>query len=169
MSEIWSKMYNEGELKRIGSLQEENKTRLELYDREKIEWNNRLAPLFTAIYQNNFSTNNSKNIINAQAESFSYRQMLNEKISTYAQQLTKVKSDTRVLSQRLFLFYTTGFGMKVNLGEKKLLIEGNLSENTRTSDLLETQIEFLRDTLKTLESYQFSIKNIISLLEYLGK
>ena len=169
MSDLWSKMYNEGELLRIEALQEKNKSREDLYGKERKEWNNRLSPLFTAIYQNNFTTNNSKNIINAQAESYSYRQMLNEQISIYAQDLTKVKSDNRVLAQRKFLFYSTGFGMKVNLGEKKLLIEGNLSENSRASDLLETQIEFLRDTLKTLESYQFSIKNIISLLDYLGK
>ena len=169
MSVLWSKMYNDSELSRIEDLQEKNKSREELYNKERKWWNENLSPLFNAIFQNNFTINNSKNIINAQAESFGYRQMLNDKISKYAQELTKVKSETRVLAQKKFLFYSTGFDMKVNLGEKKLLIEGNLSENTRTSDLIETQIEFLRNTIKTLESYQFSIKNIISLLDYLGK
>lgn len=169
MNEIWAKMYNEGELKRIEVLQQKNKSREELYKAEREGWGNRLKPVYEAIFINNFTTNNSKKIINAQAEALSYRQMLNDEISIYAQELAEVKSDAKVLVQHKYLFYSVGLGKKLNSGDIKLLIEGNLSENIRGSNLLETHIEFLRDTIKTLESYQYSIKNIISLLEYLGK
>jgi hypothetical protein len=59
--------------------------------------------------------------------------------------------------------------VKTNTGEKVILIEGHISENERTIELIDSYIDFLRDTSKNLESFGFSIKNRIELMNYLGK
>ena len=69
----------------------------------------------------------------------------------------------------LFIFGETGFGIKTNLGEKGILIDGHLAENDRCIELIESYIEFLRDTVRNLESLGFSIKNMIELMNYLGR
>ena len=68
-----------------------------------------------------------------------------------------------------FIFYATGFGVKTNMGEKAILIDAHLAENDRSLELIESYIEFLRDTVKNLESFSYSIKNMIELMNYLGR
>ena len=168
-SNMFTKMYPSEELKRIEERKEENDKIEELFNRKRRDWEKRLTPVFKAIYQNNFSMNNSKKIVDAQAEVLVLRQECNEKIAKYSQRLSKGRSDNALLAQEKFVFYSVGFGMKTNLGEKRMLIEGNLRENDRYCNLIETHIEFLRSTLSTLESYQYSIKNVVYLMELLGK
>ena len=67
------------------------------------------------------------------------------------------------------MFYATGFGVKTNLGEKGILIDGHLAENDRQIEQIENYITFLRDTVKNLESLGFAIKNMIELLNYFSK
>ena len=55
------------------------------------------------------------------------------------------------------------------MGEKGILIDGHLAENERTMELIESHIQFLRDTVKNLESLGFAIKNMVELMNYLGK
>lgn len=166
---LWNKLYPEEEQKRIDDLEEQNNTYEEYFEEKRKSWNEKLDPIFKVIYQDNFSRNNSKLIVDAQADALNYRQKLNGQISFYSQKLAKAKSENSALAQQKFLLYSTNFGLKTNLGEKKLLIEGHLRENDRYCNLIETQIEFLRESLKTLESYGYAFKNIIQLMEYLGK
>jgi chromosome segregation ATPase len=166
---LWRKMYPEEEENRIKSLEEQNKKYELLFNRERKKWQDTLEPIFETIYGGNFNMNNSNKIVDAQAKVLSLRQKCNEQVSKYSQKLSKIKSENAELSQKKFLFYSTGFGLKTNLGEKKMLIDGHLRENNRTSNLIETHINFLRETLSTLESWGYSIKNVIQLIEYLGK
>jgi hypothetical protein len=48
-------------------------------------------------------------------------------------------------------------------------LTGHLAENDRCIELIESYIEFLRDTVRNLESLGFSIKNMIELMNYLGR
>ena len=166
---IWSKMYSKEEQLRIDAIALENDKYENFFEAKREKWNEELEPIFKAIYQNNFTLNNSRVIVDAQANALSLRQKIQSDISKYAQKLAKQKSLNKILAQEKFIFYSTGFGLKTNLGEKKLLIEGHLRENERQSNLIETYIDFLRETSSTLESFQYSVKNVIALIEYLGK
>lgn len=166
---IWSKMYTKEEQSRIDAIALENDKYENFFQAKREKWNKELDPIFKAIYQNNFTLNNSRVIVDAQANALSLRQKIQLDISKYAQKLAKQKSINKELAQEKFIFYSTGFGLKTNLGEKKLLIDGHLRENERQSNLIETYIDFLRETSSTLESFQYSVKNVISLIEYLGK
>ena len=55
------------------------------------------------------------------------------------------------------------------MGEKSILIDGHLREAERTVEIIESYIDFLRDTIKNLESLSYAVKNMTDLLNYLGR
>ena len=67
------------------------------------------------------------------------------------------------------MFYALGVGLKTSLGEKNTLIDAHIAENDRNIQLIENYIEFLRSTSKNLEGFSYTIKNIIELMNYLGR
>ena len=67
------------------------------------------------------------------------------------------------------MFYALGVGLKTSLGEKNTLIDAHIAENERNIQLIENYVEFLRSTSKNLEALGFTIKNIIELMNYLGR
>ena len=165
---ILDKMYDEKELERINDIRALNEKMEIFFEKKRTETNDEITPILDVLYENNFKSNNSKKIIDAQAKALKMRQDLNSSISKYSQKLAKAKSEDASIRQNKLILYTTNFGLKTNLGEKKILIEAHLAENERKCHIFEIQIEFLRSTLETLESYQYSVKNVISLMDYLG-
>ncbi|NDF16673.1 MAG: hypothetical protein EB079_01715 [Verrucomicrobia bacterium] len=93
----------------------------------------------------------------------------NKQINFFLNKRSRETTKIKRLRQDKFIFYATGFGIKTNLGEKGILIDGHLAENDRILELIESYIEFLRDTTKNLESLGYSIKNMIELMNYLGR
>jgi len=112
---------------------------------------------------------NAKKLLESQAYSLTFRQNINDEISLFLTKRSKETTKIKKLRQDKFIFYATGFGIKTNLGEKGILIDGHLSENDRAVELIESYIEFLRDTVRNLESFGYSIKNMIELMNYLGR
>jgi hypothetical protein len=82
---------------------------------------------------------------------------------------TKEEIKVKNLKHDKFLYYATGYGLKTNTGEKNILIDAHMAESERTLQIIDVHIDYLRDSVKTIESFQFSIKNIISLFDYIGK
>ena len=107
--------------------------------------------------------------MDVQSLALTYRQLINEQISFFLNKRSKEEVKIKKLKQDKFVFYATGFGLKTNLGEKGLLIDAHISENDRNIQLIENYIEFLRSSSKNLESLGYTIKNIIDLMNYLGK
>ena len=54
-----------------------------------------------------------------------------------------------------------------NNGEKALLIDAHTSELERGIQLIENHVEYLRASSKNCESYQYVLKNVIELMNYL--
>jgi len=161
-------LYPQEEQERINKMKEINE-RLEDYFKEKREkWTSSIDPLFKVL-STDFNMINVKNIIECQAHALSFRQSLNDEISLFLNKRSKELPKLKKIKQDKFVFYALGVGIKTNMGEKSLLIDAHLAENDRNIELIEAYIEFLRDSVKTLETYQYSIKNVISLMEYMGK
>ena len=95
--------------------------------------------------------------------------ILNEQINFFLNKRSKETTKIKRLRQDKFVFYATGFGIKTNLGEKGILIDGHLAENDRSLEIIESHIQFMRDTVKNLESLGFAVKNMIELMNYLGR
>ena len=161
-------VYDEVELNRIKKTSETNDKMEDFFNYKRKEWNDNVMPLFKVLSINLNNNDASKSILEAQSISLSFRQEINEQISVFLSKRSREDIKIKKIRQDKFIFYATGFGIKTNLGEKTLLIDAHLAENERGIQLIENHIQFLRDTLKNLETFGFSIKNMIELLNYLN-
>ncbi len=162
-------LYNQEEIDRIGKVKETNDKLEEFFNDKRNEWNKTVDPLFKVLTVDLSNPSNAKEILNAQSYALTFRQQINEQINFFLNKRSKETSKLKKLRQDKFVFYATGFGIKTNLGEKGILIDGHLAENDRSLELIESYIEYLRDTVRNLESLSYSIKNMIELMNYLGK
>lgn len=162
-------VYNEEEIERIKKVKETNERLEDFFESKRKEWNETITPLFKVLSLDLTNPSSGKKLLDSQASALSYRQNINDQISLFLTKRSKETTKIKKLRQDKFIFYATGFGVKTNLGEKGILIDGHLSENDRSMELIESYIEFLRDTVKNLESFGYSIKNMIELMNYLGK
>jgi len=162
-------LYNQEELDRINKTRETNDKLEEFFNDKRQEWNKNIEPLFTALNVDLSNPSNSKVILNSQSLALSYRQGINEQINYFLNRRSRETTKIKKLRQDKFVFYATGFGIKTNMGEKSLLIDAHLGENDRCIELIESYVEFLRASVKNLESLSYSIKNMIELMNYLGK
>jgi len=161
--------YNQDEIDRINKVKETNDKLEEFFNDKRSEWNKNVEPLFKIIRVDLTNPSSAKEIMEAQSLALSYRQGISEQINFFLNKRSKETTKIKKLRQDKFIFYATGFGVKTNLGEKGILIDGHLAENDRSLELIESYIEFLRDTTKNLESLSYSIKNMIELMNYLGR
>lgn len=162
-------LYNQEEVDRINKAKETNDKMEEFFNDKRAEWNKNVEPLFKVLSLDLSNPSNSKNLLEAQSIALSFRQQINEQINFFLNKRSKETTKIKKLRQEKFIFYATGFGIKTNLGEKGILIDGHIAENDRSIELIESYIEFLRETVRNLESFGFSIKNMIELMNYLGR
>jgi len=156
------------ELQRIKQLETNNDRFEELFDNARSEWTKKIDPIFNVV-KGHFSSADSDRIIESQAMALGYRQELQEEIAKWLNRIARENTSIKELKAQKFIFYSTGFPIKTNTSEKGILIEYNIRENQRTVKILEVYVEFLRECVNNLESFGYSVKNIIALLEYLGK
>jgi hypothetical protein len=163
------KVFNQEEVDRIKKVQETNEKMEDFFTEKRKIWNDLILPIFKILSIDLSNPSNAKQVLDSQANALTHRQQINEEINLFLSKRSKETTKIKKLRQDKFIFYATGFGIKTNLGEKGILIDGHLAENDRTIELIESYIEFLRDTIKNLESFGYSIKNMIELMNYLGK
>lgn len=162
-------LYNQEELDRIQKTKETNERLEELFNDKRAEWNKQVEPLFKALTTDLSNPSNSKYILDAQSTALSFRQQINENINFFLNKRSKETTKIKKLRQDKFVFYAIGFQVKTNMGEKAILIDAHIAENDRCIELIESYITLLRDTVKNLEAFGYSIKNMIELMNYLGR
>ena len=162
-------LFSQEEIDRITKAKETNDKLEEYFNDKRSEWSKNVDPLFKSLSLDLVNPANSKVILDTQAIALSYRQMLNEQINFFLNKRSREMTKIKKLKQDKFVFYATGFGIKTNMGEKGILIDGHLAENERAMEIIESHIQFLRDTVKNLESLGFAVKNMVELMNYLGK
>lgn len=163
------KIYTQDEVDRIKRTFDTNEKLEDFFNDKRNEWNEEVMPIFSTLSMDLSNPLNASKILEAQSFALTYRQRINEQINVFLNKRSRETTKLKKLRQDKFVFYATGFGIKTNLGEKGILIDGHLAENDRTLELIESYIEFLRDTVKNIESFGYSIKNMIELANYLGK
>lgn len=159
-------VYSQEEIDRINKIKETNDKLEQFFQEKRNEWNKTIEPLYQVL-KIELNTNTSNKFMEAQSLCLSYRQMINEQISTFLDKRSKQDVKLKRLKQDKFIWYATGFGIKTNMGEKTLLIEAHVAEEQRNVELIDIYIDFLRNTNKNLESFSFSFKNILELFNYL--
>ncbi len=125
-------------------------------------WTALLTPLFHQI-----GTREPKVIMEAQSESLAIRSRIQSDISKYSSELSKAYvSFNNAFGDRME-YYMTGFGVKTASSEKVKMVDRDLAEAKRKTELLEIHIDFLRESRKICDNLGFSIKNIVSIISYL--
>ena len=162
-------LYNQEELDRIQKARETNDKLEEFFNDKSAEWNKNVEPLFKVLTVDLSNPSNFKDILEAQSIALSYKQGINENINYFLNKRSRETTKIKKLRQDKFIFYATSFGVKTNMGEKTILIDAHIAENDRCLELIESYITFLRDTVKNLEAFGFTIKNMTELLNYLGR
>ena len=129
-----------------------------LFEKRK-KWNEAIDPLLKKL-----RAKTQDEIIDTQALALSYRQQLSDEISTYLNKLSKEMISIKKAESDRFMFYATGFGLKTNTGERKILFDAELAELERNKEILETHIEFIRDCRNTCDQVGWALKNRIQLM-----
>jgi hypothetical protein len=166
--DILKTIFPQDELDRISKVIEVNEKAEAFLNEAKQKWMDEINPLFEQM-KTKLTIETAQSVIDLQSLALSYRQRLNEDINYWLHKRTKEDARLKRIKQNKFLFYATGFGLKTNTGEKGILIDGHIAENQRLIDMYDNHVDFLRSTAKNLESLGFTIKNIIDLMNYLGK
>ena len=109
-----------------------------------------------------------KDVIELQADTISYRQIVVDEIKVYSVKIYKLVQKMKVLSKERFEFYATSYQVKTSGTEKLKLIESDLSEYQLFINELDEHVNYLRETSKNLESINYGIKNKIELTNILG-
>jgi molybdopterin converting factor small subunit len=161
-------LYTKEEVERIEKLKEINDNLEEMFKKKREEWEETLEPLYSVLkFELNSET--ARKISDTQADCLIYRQEITKQISTFLDKRSKNDVKLKRLKQDKFIWYATSFGVKTNMGEKNMLIDAHLSQEQRNIEIIENYIEFLRQTNKNLESFQYTIKNLIELFNYLNR
>jgi len=108
----------------------------------------------------------SKDVVPLQAESLSVRQQLNEQIKTMSYQLYKLMPKIKAYKKQRFEYYAGAQSpYATNATERMKLVEWDLAIYDHKRDVLDVHIEFLRESLKVMDSIGYAIKNKISLYQ----
>lgn len=125
---------------------------------ERKEWKEKIHDLIKMI-------KGTSTLAEAQVYMLSYRQLFVEKITELrALHMKKQKSiDTFYRDQ--YREYTVNYDIKLSPAEKNQFIKADLGNLRMQAELLENQMNFFQESIKTMDTMSFSINNRIKLAE----
>jgi len=125
---------------------------------ERKEWKEKIHDLIKMI-------KGTSTLAEAQVFMLSYRQLFVEKITELrALHMKKQKSiDTFYKDQ--YREYTINYDIKLTPAEKNQFIKADLGNLRMQAELLENQMNFYQESIKTMDTMSFSINNRIKLAE----
>ena len=106
---------------------------------------------------------NSK-LTEAMAYGLSYRQMIVEKCIQYKQLLAKKNSVWDKVKADRYKQYILEGDLKLTATEKNDFVTADITSLKYQISLLQGQIEFFQETVQTLNSFQFAIKNKLQII-----
>lgn len=162
-------LYTKEEQDKINKKRENNEKMEDFFLQKREELIKTITPILESIALDLSKSENSKKILESQSIALTIRMQLNDQINFFLNKRSRESTIVKRLKQDKFVHYAVNFGIKTNMGEKIILIEGHLAEYERSTQLIEAHIDFLRDTIKNLEGFSYSIKNMIELLSYLSR
>ena len=156
------------EVERIQKKEIANDQLITFFENKRTRWNDEIFPIIKAL-QNNFSIGQADSVMETAISAISFRQSISDEISLFMNKRSKEMIGLKKIKQEKFIFYSTNYGLKTNMGEKVILIDAHIAVYVHNIELLESHIEFLRTTIKTLDNVGYLIKNGIDLYTILGK
>jgi hypothetical protein len=110
---------------------------------------------------------NIREVAEVQVDLYTSRQVLLEYQSKLAQAMIKLNSKFRKDKGDRLKFYSENTQVKYGANEKTPLIEADLSMLKERMDIVEGQITYIQDTVKTVDHMLYGIRSRITLEEYM--
>jgi hypothetical protein len=131
------------------------------FENDREEWTEKIRQL-------SIRMKNIKEVADVQVELYSNRQILLEMYSKLGQVMVKLNSKYRKDKAERLKFYSVSVQVKYGSNEKTPLIEGDLVELKERIDLVDGQISFFNETIKTIDFMLYGVKDRIRLQEFLN-
>jgi hypothetical protein len=131
------------------------------FSEERSEWTEKIRTL-------SIRMKNMKELPDVQVELYYNRQILLELYSKLSQVIVKLNSKLRKQKSDRLKYYSESVQIKYGANEKTPLIDGDLTELKERIDLVDTQINFLNETMKNIDFMLYGVKDRIKLQEFLS-
>ena len=131
-----------------------------IFENERAEWKEKVQVL--AIQMKDIKT-----LAKAQVDMFSSRQVLLEYSYKLAQVVSKLNSRIKKDTASLLRGYTERSDLRYQANEKKVMIEGDLSDLNERLEIIEGHRKFIDQTMQTVDHMLYGIRQRIALEEYL--
>lgn len=146
----------------LEQLREKNDTIEKYFDGQREKYQEMLEPLYTKLGKREMETT-----ITLQAEVLSLRGKIQEDITNHMNRLSKENTKYKKSVADRMEYYMHGFGYKTASTERKELINRDIAERKRMSELLESHIEYLREIRYSCDQIQFAVKNLVGIMNYI--
>lgn len=108
----------------------------------------------------------AKDVVALQADSISIRQQLNDQIKQMSYNLYKLMPKIKAYKKQRFEYYAGAQSpYATNAAERTKLVEWDLAIFDHKKDVLDTHIEFLRESLKVIDVIGYAIKHKVALYQ----
>ena len=125
---------------------------------ERKDWKEKIHDLIKMI-------KGTSTLAEAQVFMLSYRQLFVEKITELRGLLMKKQKSIDTFYKDQYREYTINYDIKLSPAEKNQFIKADLANLRMQAELLENQINFFQESVKTMDTMSFSINNRIKLAE----
>lgn len=166
-------MFEKEELEAIAKKEEFNNKMEEHFNNQRDIYKSEIHPLLE-ISKLQYNAQNAQSIVDIQASALSMRQRINEEMTFYLQKLTIERKKYKLAVREKTIWYAAGqskynFSSKLSTGQLTNIIDGHTAESSRTCELFEAHIDFLRNSAKNLLDLGYQVKNTIELYNLLLK
>lgn len=150
---------NQNTAPNLSSNNEINEQLIARFKSERNEWTDRIKDMserLRDIYK----------VADLQTDIYSYRQVAVEYCHTLQVHLQKVNHVFRARKIERWEHYTRNYDLRMDKDPKELHIYVDIADINERRELLLNHLEFMRETIKTIDTISFGIKHRIQLEEY---
>ena len=137
-----------------------NKTNITLEERfkeERADWNNKIITLIESIKY-------TQKLAEAQITQLSYRQMLQDKLVEYRILHEKRQEVFDKQTVDRFREYKLSYDIKLSSSETQAFVQSDCKALKLQIKMIQTQIIYFEESIKTLDNLGFAIKNKIEIM-----
>lgn len=141
------------------SSSEINEQLIARFKTERNEWTDRIKDMserLRDIYK----------IADLQVDIYSYRQIAVEYCHTLMVHLSKVNQIFRAKKIEKWEHYTRNYDLRMDKEPKELHIYVDIADINERKELLQNHLDYMKETVKTIDTISFGIKHRIQLEEY---
>jgi hypothetical protein len=136
------------------------KTVQEIFSDERLEWKTLVVSLAKGL-------RDIKQVASTQVELYSQRQVALERKHHYLSLLPKLDSKLRKLKGERLHYYTNQYDRLLKKEEKEIMLELDTSAIKENLEILQSQIDYFTETIKSLDNQIFGIRHRLDLENYM--